>query len=94
MASFSEAFTRLRQDLDESQEKRSRLIQDTRRAVQARAQQTMDELAEQASNRHTQFAAMMGDLRNTVREQAHQTRERLASLGEDLRRGGAAFKRG
>ena len=94
MASFSEAFHRLRQDLDESQESRSRLIRDTRRAVRAKAEQTAQELAQQAGKRHAEFAAMMGNLQHTVREQARETRQRLAGIGEDLRQGGTVFKHG
>ena len=92
MASFTEAFTGLRENFAEAHEGRSRLIRDTRRAVRASAEQTAAELAEQASSRHADFTAMMGNLRNGVRERAEQTRERLATFGEDLRRGGAIFK--
>ena len=47
MAVFSEAFLRLRQDLDQSHESRQKLIEDIRANVREMARQTGNQLAEQ-----------------------------------------------
>ena len=91
MAVFSDAFLRLRQDLDRSHESRQKLIQDIRDNVRDMARQTTDQLAEQGRNRRTEFTAMIADLRGTIKQQAEQTREQLAELSADLRQGGAVF---
>ena len=63
MAVFSDAFLRLRQDLDRSHESRRKLIQDIRDNVRDMARQTTDQLAEQGQSRRAEFTAMITDLR-------------------------------
>ncbi len=94
MASFTEALTGLRQELNQSRHNRLRTLASIRSQVQAQAETTAQQLAEQARHRGLEFASMMDDLRGTVRESARRTRGRLANLNADLRRGGAAFRRG
>ena len=91
MALFSAALLRLRQDLDESRENRRKLIHRLRAEARQTAHQTGDWLAEQGSTRRAEFAAMMQDLRGTIRRQAGQTQTQLAELTADLRRGGEIF---
>ena len=91
MAVFSDAFLRLRQDLDASHESRRKLIQDIRAGVRDMARQTTDQLTEQGHNRRAEFKAMITDLRGAIKQQAEQTRGQLADLTADLRQGGAVF---
>jgi methyl-accepting chemotaxis protein len=91
MAVFSDAFLRLRQDLDQSHESRQKLIQDIRDNVRDMARQTADQLTEQGRSRRTEFAAMITDLRGKIKRQAEQTRGQLAELSADLREGGTVF---
>ena len=93
MAMFSEAFVRLRQDLDRSHESRRKLMEDIRDNVRAMARQTGDQLAQQGENRRAEFAAMINQLRSTIGRQAAETRGALADLAADLRQGGAVFSR-
>ena len=51
MAVFSDAFSRLRQDLDRSHENRQKLIRDIQANVRDMARQTTDQLAEQGKSR-------------------------------------------
>jgi hypothetical protein len=91
MAVFSDAFLRLRQDLDRSHESRQKLIEDIRADVRRHARQTADQIGEQGRARRAEFAAMITDLRGKIKEQAQQTRGQLAELSGDLRQGGAVF---
>ncbi len=93
MAVFSEAFLRLRQDLDRSHESRQKLIEDIRSNVREMARKTGQQLAEQGENRRAEFTAMITELRSTIGQQAAQTRGELADLAADLRHGGAVFNR-
>jgi hypothetical protein len=91
MALFSEAFLRLRQDLDQSRQNRRKLIGEIRAEVREMARQTGGRLAEQGQARRAEFAAMMQGLRGTIREHAEQTRGQLFELAADLRHGGEVF---
>jgi DNA anti-recombination protein RmuC len=91
MAVFSDAFLRLRQDLDRSHESRQKLIQDIRANVRDMARQTNDQVAEQGKTRRAEFTAMITGLRGTLQQQAEQTRGQLADLSADLRQAGAIF---
>ena len=91
MAVFSDAFLRLRQDLDRSHEGRRKLIQDIRDNVRDLARQTADQISEQGKNRRAEFTAMITDLRGKIKQQAEQTRGQLAEMTADLRQGGAVF---
>lgn len=93
MAAFHDAFVRLRQDFDQAQDKRRKLIEDIRTEVREKAQQTGNELAEKATARREEFAAMIHDLRGEIRAEADKTRGELAALAEDLRQGGRVFSR-
>jgi hypothetical protein len=91
MALFSEAFVRLRQDLDQSRENRRKLMREIRAEVREMARQTGGRLAEQGKTRRAEFAAMIQGLRGTIRQQADQTRGELADLAADLSHGGEVF---
>ena len=91
MAVFSDAFVRLRQDLDRSHESRQKLLQDIRENVRDLARQTTDQLTQQGQSRRAEFTAMITDLRGAIKAQAEQTRGSLAELAADLGRGGAVF---
>jgi uncharacterized protein YukE len=91
MATFSEALLHLRQDLDQSREDRKKLICRIRAEVQEMARQTGSRLAEQGQARRAEFAAMMQDMRGTIRQQADRTRGQLAELAGDLHHGGDVF---
>ena len=93
MAVFSEVFLRLRQDLDESHDKRQTLIEDIRAQVRDMARQTRSQVTEQGRSRRAEFAAMITDLRGKLKQQAEQTRGQLAELAADLRHGGEVFGR-
>ncbi|MGO8690833.1 MAG: hypothetical protein ACLQLG_14515 [Thermoguttaceae bacterium] len=93
MAVFSEAFLRLRQDLDRSHESRRKLMEDIRNNVREMARQTGNQLAEQGASRRAEFTAMITELRSTIGRQAAETRGALADLAADLRQGGAVFSR-
>jgi DNA anti-recombination protein RmuC len=93
MAVFSEAFLRLRQDLDQGHHNREQLMREIRANVRELAQQTGSRLAEEGRTRRAEFAAMMGGLRDKLRQQATQTRQQLAELAADLHHGGEAFGR-
>ncbi|MGA2031764.1 MAG: hypothetical protein ABSG68_05870 [Thermoguttaceae bacterium] len=93
MTLFTEAFRRLRADLDQAHQSRAKLLDDLRAHAAEHAAETGRQLAEQARQRHADFAAMMGELRHGVRAGAAQTRRQLHDLNADLRAGRAAFHR-
>ncbi len=93
MAVFSDAFLRLRQDLDQSHENRQKLISDIRANVREMARQTGNQLLEHGRRRHADFTAMITELRGKIGQQAAQTRGQLADLAADLRHAGAVFSR-
>jgi hypothetical protein len=88
MAVFSDAFAHLRQEIDEGYQKREKLMADIREGVRELGRQNGARLAEQTQARKTQFAAMLQDLRGTIRDQAQETRGQLAAMAADLRAGG------
>lgn len=91
MQFFSETFSRLRQDADESHRKRMSLIHELRTAIANEASQNGRQLAAGAQRRRQEFKAMMTDIRGTIQRQARDTRDRLAAMAADLRAGGATF---
>lgn len=91
MATFSETFTRMRDEFDQSHEHRQQLLRDLVDEVKTHAAQTASQLAEQARNRRADFNAQMGNLRARVRDQRNQTRGWLAEVLADLRQGGELF---
>ncbi|MGD0899343.1 MAG: hypothetical protein ABR915_16015 [Thermoguttaceae bacterium] len=93
MAVFSDAFVRLRQELDEGHESRQKLLRNLRAEVCELARKNGTRLAEQSKTRQAECSAMLKDLRGKLQEQARQTREQLASLAADLRQGGEVFGR-
>ena len=92
MANFSESFTRLRHDLDESHRNRMQLLENLRNETQQRCASMASQLTEQAANRHTEFTSLMTNLRGQVQNIAQQTRTQLANLATDLHQGGAVFQ--
>ncbi|MGA2616722.1 MAG: hypothetical protein ABSF26_03875 [Thermoguttaceae bacterium] len=93
MTVFSDAFVRLRQELDQSHESRRKLLEDIRHDVREMARQTTSRLTAEGSQRRTEFTAMIDDLRGKINQQAEQTRGQLAGLAADLHQGGAVFSR-
>ncbi len=93
MAVFSETFLRLREDFDRGHENRENLIRALRADVCELARQTRSRLAAQRTTRQAEFAAMLKNLRGKVQEQAAATRQQLAEVAADLRRGGEVFGR-
>ena len=91
MATFSEAFTRMRENFDQAHENRLNLIRDIRADVTEKAAQTASQLAQQAQQRQAEFAALMHDLRGKLHQQARQTRQQLADLSADLEQAGNVF---
>jgi preprotein translocase subunit SecA len=93
MAAFTEMFENLREQCNDGWQNRRKLMDQLRDDVAARTRQTAAQLAEQSSERRSEFTAMMNNLRDNVQQQAAQTRQQLADLAADLRRGGAVFNR-
>jgi hypothetical protein len=91
MHTFSETFSRLRQDADESHRKRMTLIRDLQAAIARDASEAGRRLAAGAQRRRQEFKAMMTDIRGTIQRQACETRDRLAAMAADLHAGGATF---
>jgi hypothetical protein len=85
MATFTEDFTRMRHDFDQSQEDRQRLFEDTRGHVQQMACDMQEQLA---GFRHG-FEQMRGEIAET----ADQVRTELRGFGADLRTGGRVFRK-
>ena len=92
MAVFSEAFLRLRQDLDRSHENRRKLMDEIRDNVREMARQTGNRLAEQGATRRAEFAAMITELRGTIGQQAAETRRALGRLGRRSPPGRRGFR--
>ena len=93
MSTFCDAFTCLRQSLDQCRQDRLQMIARVRGEVRTQAEHTTSTLAEQDHRRHAEFNTFMDGLRQEIHSQADQTRTRLADLTADLRRAGAAFQR-
>jgi hypothetical protein len=93
MAIFSEAFLRLRQELDAAHDSRRKLIEDIQSDVRRLAHETQSQVAQQGDNRRAEFATMIRDLRGAIRRQADETRGQLAELAADLRQGGDVLRR-
>jgi hypothetical protein len=86
MATFTEEFTRMRQDFDQAQTDRHQLFQDTREHVQNMAQGVKDQL--------TGFRQNMRDMHDEIAEMAGQVRTELHNLSTDLHTGGNIFRKG
>ena len=86
MATFTEEFTRMRQDFDQAQADRDQLFQDTREHVQNMAQGVKDQLAG--------FRQNMRDMHDEIAEMAGQVRTELQEMSTDLHTGGNIFRKG
>ena len=85
MATFTDNFTRMRQDFDQAQADRDQLFQDTREYVQNIAEGVKDQLAG--------FRQNMRDVHDGISEMACQVRSELQDLSTDLRTGGGIFRK-
>jgi len=86
MATFTEEFTRMRQDFDQAQADRDQLFRDTRDHVQSMAQGVKDQLAG--------FRRNMQDVHEKIAESASQVRTELREMSTDLHGGGNIFRKG
>ena len=86
MASFTEEFTRMRQDFDQAQADRDRLYHDTREHVQNMAQGVKQQLAG--------FRQHMQDMHDEIAEMAGHVRAGLKEMSTDLHGGGNVFRKG
>jgi hypothetical protein len=86
MATFTEEFTRMRQDFDQAQADRHQLFHDTREHVQNMVQGVKDQLAG--------FRQDMRDMHDHLAEMAGQVRTNLRDMSTDLHTGGDIFRKG
>jgi len=86
MATFTEEFTRMRQDFDQAQADRHQLFHDTREHVQNMAQGVKDQMAG--------FRQNMRDMHDGIAEAASQVRTGLREMSTDLHTGGNIFRKG
>jgi Asp-tRNA(Asn)/Glu-tRNA(Gln) amidotransferase C subunit len=86
MATFTEEFTRMRQDFDQAQDERHQLFQDTREHVRNMVRGVKDQLAG--------FRQNMQDMHDGIAEKADQVRTELREMSTDLHAGGAIFRKG
>ena len=86
MATFTEEFTRMRQDFDQAQADRHQLFHDTREHVQNMVQGVKDQLAG--------FRQNMRDMHDGIAEAASQVRTGLREMSTDLHTGGNIFRKG
>ncbi len=86
MATFTEDFTRLRQDFDQSQANRNQLYETTRDHVQNMAQGVKEQLAG--------FRQHMHEMHDEIAEMAGRVRADLKELSTNLRGGGDVFRKG
>ena len=85
MATFTEEFTRMRQDFDQAQADRHQLFDDTREHVQNMVHGVKEQLAG--------FRQNMRDMHDGIAEMASQVRTELQDLSTDLRTGGNIFRK-
>jgi methyl-accepting chemotaxis protein len=85
MATFTDEFTKMRQDFDEAQDSRHQLLEDTRQQVQQMAQGVKEQLAG--------FRGELEHMREEIAEAANRTRTELKELGADLHTGGDIFRK-
>ena len=80
MATFTDAFSQLRQDFDQAQHDRTQTIDKVREEVKSKAERNANDLAEQTRTRQAEFGNFMNGLRRKVQAQAEQTNAWLAEL--------------
>jgi len=85
MATFTETFSRMRQDFDDAQAARDQLFQATREHVGNLAHGVQQQLAG--------FRSDMQHLRGQISEMAGQVRSNLQELHSDLSTGGNIFRK-
>jgi len=78
MATFTEEFTRMRQDFDQAHADRDQLIQDTHDWVRDKARSVQQ---------------LMQDMHDKTAEMASQLRTELQDLSTDMRNGGDIFRK-
>jgi uncharacterized phage infection (PIP) family protein YhgE len=86
MATFTEEFTRMRQDFDQAQADRNQLYENTRNQVQNMAQGVKEQLAG--------FRQHMHEVHDEMAEMAGRVRAGLKDLSTDLHGGGDVFRKG
>ena len=86
MATFTEEFTRMRQDFDQAQADRHQLFDDTREHVQNMVHGVKEQLAG--------FRQNMRDMHDGIAEAASQVRTGLREMSTDLHTGGNIFRKG
>jgi gamma-glutamyl:cysteine ligase YbdK (ATP-grasp superfamily) len=85
MATFTEEFTRMRQDFDQAEADRHQLFHDTQEQVKNMAQGVKEQLAE--------FRQNMRDMHDKIAEMASQVRTGLREMSTDLHTGGNIFRK-
>jgi hypothetical protein len=85
MATFTEEFTRMRQDFDQAQADRRQLFEDTHEHVQNMAHTVKEQLAG--------FRHDLSNMHNGIAEMASQVRTELHDLSTDLKTGGMIFRK-
>jgi len=86
MATFTDEFTRMRQDFDQAQADRQQLFADTHEHVQNLAHGVQQQLAG--------FRQDMQNVHHEVAEMAGRVRTELKDLSTDLHTGGNVFRKG
>ena len=86
MATFTEEFTRMRQDFDQAQADRNQLYENTRNHVQNMAQGVKEQLCG--------FRQHMHEMHDEIAEMASRVRAGLKDMSTDLRGGGDVFRKG
>ncbi len=86
MATFTDEFTRMRQDFDQSQADRQQLFADTHEHVQNLAHGVQQQLAG--------FRQDMQNIHHEVAEMASRVRTEMKDLSTDLHTGGNVFRKG
>ena len=85
MATFTEEFTRMRQDFDQAASDRQQLAEDTRHHVQNMVQGVKQQLAG--------FRQDLNKMHDGVADLAGQVRASLSDLSTDLHTGGKIFRK-
>jgi hypothetical protein len=85
MATFTETFSRMRQDFDDAQAARDQLFHDTREHVQDMARGVQEQLAG--------FRSDLRQVHGQVAEMADRVRSNLREMHTDLNTGGNIFRK-
>jgi hypothetical protein len=85
MATFTEEFTRVREDCDQAHEERRQILEDTRKQVEQMAHDVQEQLMG--------FRDNMQKMHGEIAEAANQVRTNLKDLAVDLKTGGSIFRK-